>query len=81
MGEFFSNVICATLTTNVYAEDDTFCGGQLCRGAPYAIYDKFSGASAQEVKVYEATGHLIILHNSGVNLINDTLGFLGQGGF
>lgn len=70
--------MCSELTSNAYADDSTFCGGQVCNGAPYAIYDKFVGASAHEVRVYGETGHLILLHNSGVRLINDTLAFLGR---
>ena len=57
-------------------EDSTFCGGVVCKGQPYDLYTKFAGASAHEVKVYADTGHLVLYHNSGPSLMEDTLAFL-----
>ncbi|KAI0103348.1 Alpha/Beta hydrolase protein [Nemania sp. FL0031] len=62
-------------------QDSTFCGGQFCREQPYAVYKKFPKASAIDMKRYEKTGHLILYHYSGLQLIADTLDFLSMHGF
>ncbi|KAI1172120.1 Alpha/Beta hydrolase protein [Nemania sp. FL0916] len=61
--------------------DSTFCGGQYCREQPYATYNKFPKAKAIDVKVYKETGHTILFHHSGLDLIADSLAFLSAHGF
>ncbi|KAL1623263.1 hypothetical protein SLS56_008368 [Neofusicoccum ribis] len=62
-------------------QDSTFCGGENCRSQPYAVYDKFPNASSHDVKVYPETGHQILYHHSGQDLMADTLEFLKAHGF
>ncbi|KAI6092186.1 Alpha/Beta hydrolase protein [Hypoxylon rubiginosum] len=62
-------------------QDSTFCGGKVCREQPYALYNRFPKAQAYDIKVYGETGHLILYHNSGPQLMADTLAFLGANGF
>ncbi|KAI0437518.1 Alpha/Beta hydrolase protein [Xylaria telfairii] len=61
--------------------DSTFCGGPYCREQPYAVYKYFPKATVYDVKVYEETGHLILYHYSGLDLVADTLAFLDSQGF
>ncbi|KAF4543310.1 Alpha beta hydrolase fold protein [Lasiodiplodia theobromae] len=61
--------------------DSTFCGGEVCGSQPYALFDKFPKASTHDIKVYPETGHLILYHYSGQDLMTDTLSFLKNVGF
>ncbi|KAI8628357.1 Alpha/Beta hydrolase protein [Xylariaceae sp. FL1651] len=61
--------------------DSTFCGGEVCRDQPYALYSRFPHAKAHDVKIYEETGHLILYHHSAQQLMADTLGFLAAQGY
>ncbi|KAI0194246.1 Alpha/Beta hydrolase protein [Astrocystis sublimbata] len=60
--------------------DSTFCGGRYCREQPYEVYRRFPKAKAHDIKVYKETGHAIIYHYSGLQLMADTLAFLESAG-
>ncbi|KAI4259645.1 MAG: hypothetical protein L6R42_004475, partial [Xanthoria sp. 1 TBL-2021] len=56
--------------------DSAFCGGTKCIGQPYEVYSRYPEASDHTVKVYESTGHLILLNHAGARLKEDCLQFL-----
>ncbi|KAL8778968.1 MAG: hypothetical protein Q9213_007168 [Squamulea squamosa] len=61
--------------------DSTFCGGPKCRGQAYEVYNRYTAASDHTVKVYANTGHLILYHHTGPQLMEDSLQFLRAHGF
>ncbi|CAO1604876.1 hypothetical protein XANCAGTX0491_008417 [Xanthoria calcicola] len=61
--------------------DSTFCGGTKCIGQPYELYNRYPEASNHTVQVYESTGHLILFHHAGAQLMEDSLHFLKAHGF
>ncbi|KAI5814561.1 Alpha/Beta hydrolase protein [Pyronema omphalodes] len=61
--------------------DSTFCGGEKCSTAPYDIVKRFPEAKVHNVRVYKDTGHLVLLHKTGPQLIEDSLRFLKENGF
>lgn len=66
----------------VYSPDDSaFCGGRRCIGQPYEVYNRYPEALDHTVVVYENTGHLVLFHYAGMQLMEDTLQFLKVHGF
>ncbi|KAL8915288.1 MAG: hypothetical protein Q9172_006906 [Xanthocarpia lactea] len=64
-----------------YPDDNTFCGGPRCLGQAYEVYNRYPAASNHTVKVYANTGHLILYHHTGTQLMEDSLQFLRAHGF
>lgn len=64
-----------------WSDDSTFCGGTKCIGQPYELYNRYPEASNHTVQVYESTGHLILFHHAGAQLMEDSLHFLKAHGF
>ena len=58
------------------SDDGTFCGGEVCGSQPYALYEKFPAASDHEIRVYEKTGHAILYHHAGSQMMEDVKEFL-----
>ncbi|KAL8680156.1 MAG: hypothetical protein Q9186_003623 [Xanthomendoza sp. 1 TL-2023] len=62
-------------------DDSTFCGGTKCIGQPYEVYNRYPKATDHVVKVYKETGHLVLFHRAGLQLMEDSLHFLEAHGF
>lgn len=64
-------------------DDSTFCGALNCNisKVPWELPDRFPMSRATEVQVYEGSGHALIMHENGPDLIRDSLAFLKRNGF
>ena len=58
-------------------DDVTFCG-ITCDGHQLELYDRFPKASDHVAKTYANTGHNVLLHYSGQDMMNDVSAFMAK---
>ena len=58
-------------------DDVTFCGPN-CEDHHLEVYNRFPNASDHFAKAYPNTGHNILLHYSGADMMNDVMTFVNK---